>query len=177
MWDGPQSNQKNPKNVSALFFRNLFHLLTQPSVSDCGQPLGATRSSSELQNQLPFCELNLVTSLSHLCSYLRAFAPALPSAWSTAPGLCVAGPPCDSGLSLSKQPPAHCPQVCFLPGIYYSLTSVSSFGYGLNFRIPDSKVMSSVPDKHLVSLGQDCVPALTVVNAQGYLLQEKVNSI
>lgn len=177
MWDGPHSNQKNPRNVSALFFCNLLHLLTQPSVSDCGPPLGAPRISSELQNQLPFCELNLVTSLSHLCSYLRAFAHALPSAWSTAPGLWVAGPPCHLGLSLSKQPPAHCPQVCFLPGIYYPLTLVSLFVYGLNFRFPDSNVMSSVPDKHLVSLGRDCVPALTVVNAQGYLLHEKVNSV
>ena len=138
------------------------NLLTSPSISDCDQPLRAIWSSSELQNQLPFCELNLVTSLSHLCSYLRAFAPALVSAWSI--------PPATRGSALPRNP-QHPVFSCVSPLLLLLLFDFSvSKCYGLNFRIPDSILMSSVLDKHLVSLGHDYVPDLPMVNPQWLLL-------
>ena len=95
----------------------------------------------------------------------------LPQSLCTCSCLCLEHSSCHSGLSPSQDPPAHCLLMCLFPLLPLLLLDISVFNcYRLNFRIPDSIMMSSVLDKHLVSLGHDYVPDLTMVNTQWLLL-------
>ena len=72
---------------------------------------------------------------------LRAFAPATVSAWSIPPAL---------GAQPFPGPPAHCLLMYLLPSLPLLLFDISVFRcYRLNFRIPDSIMMSSMLDKTL----------------------------